>query len=59
MFGYRQTDIVSLARMKNKVSDILISGNDCTQEPEDPSKKAKVDSSIDEKNTILKNASTM
>ena len=39
---------------KEKISENLITGNDTTQEPYNPSKKEKVDSIIDEKNTILK-----
>ena len=34
---------------KKKISEILITGNKITQEPDNPSKKAEVDSSIDEK----------
>ena len=40
---------VSLARIKNKPSEISITGNKITQEPDNQSKKAKVGSSIDEK----------
>ena len=37
-------------KMKNnKLSEILITGNEITQEPDNPSKKAKVDRSIDRK----------
>ena len=32
----------------------MITGNEITQEPDNPSKKSKVDSSIDEKNIIKK-----
>ena len=39
---------------KKENSEILITGNDSTQEPDNPSKKAKVDSSIDETKPNLK-----
>ena len=42
-------NVTSLTRIKNKFLEILITGNDSTQEPDNPSKKAKVDSIIDEK----------
>ena len=35
---------------KKKLSEISITGNKITQEPDNQSKRAKVDSSIDEKN---------
>ena len=51
---YLQTDIISLGRIKKKLSEISITGNEITQEPEKQSKKAKVDSSIDETNLDFK-----
>ena len=39
---------------KKKLSEILIIGNEITQEPDNQSKKAKADSSIYEKNLIEK-----
>ena len=44
---------------KKKPSEILITGNEITQEPDNPSKKAKVDRSIDGKNIIKKNTTTI
>ena len=38
--------------IKNKISNFLITGNDSNQEPDNSSKKEKVGSSINEKNTI-------
>ena len=50
---YRQTENVSLGRIKKKkLSEISITGNKITQEPDNPSKKEKVDSSIDETKSI-------
>ena len=43
-------NIVSLPRLKRENSEMLISRNNSTQEPDKPSKKEKVDSSIDKKN---------
>ena len=40
--------------LKKKLSEIPITGNEITQEPDNPGKKAKVDSSIDETKTNLK-----
>ena len=39
---------VSLGRIKKKLSEIPITGNKITQEPDNQSKKSKVGSSIDE-----------
>ena len=44
---YRQTEIVSLGRIKKK-SEISITENKITQDLDNQSKKAKVGSSIDE-----------
>ena len=40
--------------IKKKLSEISITGNEITQEPDNPSKKSKVDSSIYEKKPNLK-----
>ena len=48
---YHQTEIVSLGRiLKKKLSEISITGNKITQEPDNQSKKAKVGGIIDETN---------
>ena len=39
-------------KKKKKPSEISITGNKITQEPDNQSKRAKVDSSIDEKKSI-------
>ena len=49
---YLQTEIVSLGRIEKNLSEISITGNEITQEPKNPIKKTKLDSSIDEKNLI-------
>ena len=48
------TKTVSLTRRKYKLSEILITGNEITQELDNPSKKAKVDSSIDKTKPNIK-----
>ena len=40
-------DRIPRKNRKKKLSEILITGNEITQETDNPSKKAKVDSSID------------
>ena len=56
---YRQTEIVSLGRIsKKKLSEISITGNTITQEPDNQGKKAKVESSIDEIEINIKINST-
>ena len=51
---YCQTKIVFLARLKKGISGLLITGKESIQEPDNPSKKTKVDSIIDEKKHNLK-----
>ena len=46
-----ETDCI-FCKIKRKLSEILITGNKITQEPDNPSKKSKMDISIDEKNII-------
>ena len=45
--------------LKKKLSEIPITGNKTTQEPDNPSKKSKVDSGIDGNNNNLKNTPTI
>ena len=45
---YHRTDNVSIGRRKKKLSEISITGNKITQEPDNKSKKSKVGSRIDE-----------
>ena len=47
-------DRISRKNEKKKLSEISITGNKITQEPDNPSKKEKVDSSIDETKPNLK-----
>ena len=44
---YCKTENVSLERIKKKLPEISITGNEITQEPDNQSKKEDVDSSID------------
>ena len=45
-------DCIPRKNKKKKLSEISITGNKITQEPDNQSKRAKVDSSIDEKKSI-------
>ena len=47
-------DSIPCKDKKKKISETFITGNDSTQELDNPSKKAKVDRRIDEKNIIFK-----
>ena len=49
---FPEKDRIPCKDKKKKLSEILITGNDNPQEPDNPSKEAKVVSSIDEKNII-------
>ena len=52
---YLQKKNVSLSKIKRKkISENLIKGKDSTQEPENPSKRAKEDGIIDEKHNNKK-----
>ena len=51
---YLQTEILPLGRIKKKLSEISITGNKITQEPENQSKTSKVDIIIDETKINLK-----
>ena len=48
--GYR----IPRKNLKKKLSEIPITGNEITQEPDNPSEKSRVDGSIDETETNLK-----
>ena len=52
-------DRISRKNEKKKLSEISITGNKITQEPDNQSKKEKVGSSIDEKKHNLKNTTTI
>ena len=47
-------DRIPRKNKKKNLSEILITGNEITQEPDNPNKKAKMDSSIDEMKPNLK-----
>ena len=47
-------DCIPRKNFKNKLSEISITGNKITQEPDNPGKKVKVDSRIDETKPNLK-----